>query len=187
MQAPEYDQLALEPFSAARTKTWQWRKVQAARRTFALRSDDTLLAGLRFEKPSGSLATADTAQGRLSFKRTGVFKVRMTIRRAGSEEEIGVYTPKWDWGGGLELAGGRRFSWRSVSMWSTRFEWASDDGTVLLRLEPSSKAKTEADLTVTPEGLAEPELPLLVTFGYYLLVLMADEMVAIAGVAGAGG
>lgn len=188
MQAPEYDQLALEPFSDAPTKTWQWRKVQAAKRTFALRSDDTLLAGLRFEKSSGSLATADTAQGRLSFKRTGVFKVRMTVWRAGTAEELGVFTPKWhDWGGGLELAGGRRFSWRGVSMWSTGFEWASEDGTVLLRLEHSSKSKTEADVTLAPEGLAEPELPLLVTFGYYLLVLMADDMVAIAGAAGAGG
>lgn len=176
--------LAIEPLSVLRA-TGQWRKVKATRRTFSLRAEDRLVAGLRFEKSSGSLATADTATQRYTFKRTGFFRPSMTIREAGAPTDLAAFKPNWDGGGLLTFADGRRFEWRRTSTWSFEFNWLDTDARALLRLAPLPKSKIEADVTVTPDGSNSSELPLLLTFGFYLSVLAVDELVAVSGAMGA--
>ncbi len=69
-----------------------------------------------------SLATAETADGTWTFKRVGFLNPRVTIRAAGSPDNLAVYQPKF-WGDGtVTFADGAAFRWQPTNFWAT--EWA---------------------------------------------------------------
>lgn len=175
--------LAIEPLSLLPVQG-QWRKVEASKRIFSFRAEDRLLAGLRFEKSSGSSATADTAAQRFTFKRTGFFRPSMTVRVAGASTDLAVFQPGWDGGGLLTFSDGRRFEWRRTSAWRFEFNWLDTEARELLLLKPLPASRIEANVTVTADGSTSSDLGLLLTFGFYLSVLAVDELVAVSAAMG---
>lgn len=187
MTTPGYESLALEPLTDAATPKWSWRQVKAERRTFSLRAGERLIAGLRFEKSSGAFATADTAGARFTFERRGVFRTRILVRAAASEDVLATFTPEWSGNGHLEFADGRRLRWQTRTAMSFTFEWRDADDRPLLAHEPLPGSRLEAEITPTPLGLDSPDLPLLVTLAHHLGVLAIDELIATTAALGSAG
>ena len=70
-----------------------WSESNVMKRAFELREGNRLHGTLQFAKSWGSLATASLAGGEWTFKRTGYFRPRVTVRRQGQEADLAVYQP----------------------------------------------------------------------------------------------
>lgn len=102
----------MKAMSSAFGKDLCWIQPKGLGRHFELWAGDDVLATLQFETLCGSLATATSAEGSWTFKRVGFFNPRVTVRKAGEEVNLAVYTPKWTGREGiLEFPDGRVFHW----------------------------------------------------------------------------
>ena len=151
---------------------------------YGLRAGDDAVATLRWR--GGSLAVAETADGHWSFERPGYRRARVSVRTAGSGTEIAVFSSNWTGGGTLELVGGRLFHWSATNLWRSRWVWREADGTDLASLRSRQRLKLSGLVERSQAGAALPELGLLVTLGWYLVVMRAQDSTTDAAAATAG-
>jgi hypothetical protein len=184
-----------------------WRQPKALKEDYQLQAGDEVVATLRWEKGWGSLATARTAEGEWTYKRSGFWQQRVGARPVGSEREVATFIPEWTGNGALTVEGGRTFRWAGKGFWGMEKVWQErEDAPPLVGFKHNGSLKTEARVIlsptaavlpeiaqlddlyrpVTPAEMAPPstslaELPLLVTLGFYLMVLEAmDTAVVVA-------
>ena len=168
-----------------------WVQPKALQRQFELRTDDQLIATLRFEKAFGTLATAESADGRWTFKRVGFLSPRVTVRRAGEETDLAEYRPRWTGTEGtLAFAAGRQYHWKTANFWATRFVWRDEGGDLLVTFQSGGKKaklsdvfKTQARVRFEPAGEGGDDLPLLTLLGWYLIVLQQEDSAAVVAAA----
>lgn len=189
-----------------------WRQPSALRQHYELCAGDEVVATLQWEKPWGSLATARTAEGEWSFKRSGFWQQRVGARPVGSEREVATFVPEWTGNGTLTVEGRRAFRWVGKGWLGLEKAWLEREGApplvgfkqigglktearvVLSAAAAALAATTQLDdlyIPVPPEEMAPPDepladLPLLVTLGFYLMILAAMDSAATAAVVGAG-
>jgi len=163
----------------------RWTRPSARRKYDELRAGEEIVATLRWQK--GSLAVAEVGDGRWTFKRQGFWRQRVTVRQEGSDVDIAQFELGW-WGGGtLDPGAGRRFRWGSANFWRSNWQWTAEDDTPLVRFVGQQRwTKMEGAVEVEPAAADLPELPLLATLGWYLLVMTANEEAAGAVVVMAG-
>ena len=162
-------------------------------RWFELRAGRDVVATLGFETLCGSLAGAQSADGSWTFKRLGFFNPRVTVRRAGEEVNLAIYTPRWTGREGtLEFPDGRVFGWVQANFWATKYQITDTAGYSLVSFESGAEKsrlsdvfKTQARVETGPRGRALPELPLLVLLGWYLIILQKQDAAAVAAVVAA--
>ncbi len=163
----------------------QWMQPSAWREAYELRAGDDLVATLRFRSTFGSFATAETAGDCWTFKRVGFWKTRVTVRLCEAGEDLAVFhNNTWDGGGTLELADGRRYL-ASTNFWQTRYELQTEAGDPLLRFDIGGVFRQSAGVIVEPAAVRLAELPLLITLGWYLAVMMHQDSSAAAVVVAA--
>ena len=149
-----------------------WTPSKSARRSYELRAGEELVGTLSWQR--GSLAVADIADRHWTFKREGFWHPRVTVRVAGSASDIAIFRPGWSGAGTLELSPSRRIQWSAPNMWHTQWAWQETDGRPLVHFKGRQGwTKHEGYVEVEPGATALPELPLLVSLGWYLLVLLA--------------
>ena len=120
--------------------------------------------------------TAATAAGTWTFKRVGFWHPRITVRAPGADDDRAVFDPSWTGSGSLTVAGGPTFRWKATNFWYTRWDWQTADGAVALHFaNQQGLARLEGQVGVEPAGRGLPELDLLITLGWYLIVLRAND------------
>ncbi len=172
----------------------EWREPKATVRHYELRAGEALCGTLDFRSAWGTLATAEMAAGAWTFKRVGFLNPRVTVREAGSDHDLAVYQPRF-WGDGqLALADGATFHWRSINFWSTQWAFTDVAGQPLVTFRsgvPDQKLKdifrTQATVEIAPAATGDARLPLLVAFGWYLILLQHQDTAATAGTVAAMG
>ena len=158
----------------------QWMQPSAWREACELRAGDDLVATLRKRSAFGSFAAAETAEDCWTFKRVGFWTTRVTVRRCGADEDVAVFhNNTWNGGGTLELADGRRYL-ASTNFWQTRYEFQTDAGDSLVRFDIGGVFRQSAAVAIQPAALRLAELPLLITLGWYLAVMMHQDSSAAA-------
>ena len=185
----------LEPLDIAAGNRLSWSQPKALQRAFELREGDRLLGTLSFVKSFGSLAEASMATGDWTFKRVGYFRPRVTVRRRGQETDLAVYQPKgWGSEGELQFAGGRVYAWKPANFWATRFNFVDGAGRALIAFKPGSEESKRSDLfrfqalvEIDPSASRLEELPLLVSLGWYLMILHHQDSASGGAVAAAAG
>jgi hypothetical protein len=183
----------MEPIQNAQNLPLYWVQPKTMSRTFTLHSGEQEYASLDFQSAFGSLAIAETAGHTWSFKRMGFFNPRVTVRRPNEETDLAVYQPRWTGTEGtLTFAGGRTFQWRATNFWATKFAFLDNSGEALLWFKEGSEQghlsdlfKTQAQLAIEPAGWQLAELDLLVTLGWYLLILYNEDAAGVAAAASA--
>ncbi|MGN6563253.1 MAG: hypothetical protein ACTHMU_11395 [Thermomicrobiales bacterium] len=157
-----------------------WRQPQALRYEFELHaSDQALLATLRWQTALGSLALAATAEGRWIFQQTGFWRRAVTVRRADETVAVATFAPHWNGSGTLRLASGRILRWRPGDVWLSRWLWSDDSGAPLLTIGAKRGVlRLAAPVMIAPAAMDVPELDILTTLGWYLLILRSRETVA---------
>lgn len=160
----------------------EWREPKATVQHYELHAGNELCGTLDFRSAWGTLATAQTAGGAWTFKRVGFLNPRVTVRAAGSDQDLAVYQPRF-WGDGeLAFADGSAFRWRPVNFWST--QWSFLDGAGRPRVTFRSGVegqtlkdifRTQATVEIDPAASAHLRLSLLVSLGWYLILLQHQD------------
>ena len=174
-----------------------WRQPSAMKMDYELRAGDEILATLQWKNAWGTFATARTAEGEWTFKRSGFWQQRIEVRPVGSDSTVATFVPDWMGNGILTVEGERTFRWAGKGFWGLEKLWQErEDAPPLLGFKRVGGLKTEARVVLSPVAAALPEiaqlddlyvplppeemsapslplveLPLLVTFGLYLIVL----------------
>ena len=164
-----------------------WVQPKALGRTYELRSSTNQYASLRFEKELGTLATAETAGQRWTFKRVGFLNPRVTARREHESSDTAVYTPRMFGGGILQFNDGRTFHWRSINFWSTQWSFVDSTDRSIVTFKPGSEEFRWADLLKSQcvvefdrNAAGQEFFPFLLTLGWYLLLLQQSDAAVVA-------
>jgi hypothetical protein len=159
-----------------------WVQPHVFDRAYDLRSGDETVATLRFRSAFGSLATGTSADGSWTFKRIGFCDTRATVRREDSPDNLAVFEHRtWSAGGTLTMPV-RRSIRVTTNFWQSKIEFLTDDDAVLFRYLTEGFVRQESQLEVMPPLLRMPELPWLILFGWYLVVMMHDDSAATAAI-----
>lgn len=168
----------LMPFPSAHPSTLEWLQPSAAERIYRLRSGTDICASLTYRSAGGTFATAETLAGTWTFKRIGFLNPKITIRSAGSEEDVAVYRPHV-WGDGkIIFPDGRTYVWKPTSFWSIEWSLIDPAGAVLLGIKPGLAGggledlqKIQATMDFARGSSGDGLLPLFAAFGMYLFVI----------------
>ncbi len=148
----------------------EWVRPALLRPEYELRAPaEEIVATLRWPSSFRSLAEAEAADGLWTFKRAGFLRPRVTIRVAGSDEDVGTFRPEWTGNGVLTLEGARPPQWAASNFLRTRFAWEDEGGDPLVSFRVRT-LKAGADVEVAPAARSLGSLSLLVLLGWYLAV-----------------
>lgn len=182
----------MEPVSTAVMTQAQWVQPKTFENRYELRSGEHHFATLEFPKMFGSLAVAESSEGRWTFKRVGFFNVRITVRKEGEEADTAVFQPKWTGTQGtLAFTNGLTYLWKSANFWATQYAWMGEDDEPLILYKPGVEDSALADffkvqsrVEIHPQAAQIPYLSLLVMLGWYLMILkQQDDTAAVAATA----
>ena len=162
-----------------------WTPATAVKKSYELRAGEEVVGTLSWQR--GSLAAADIAGNQWTFKREGFWHPRVTVRVAGSETDTAILRPGWLGAGTLELSATRHIQWSAANMWHAQWNWQETDGRPLVLFKSHQGwTKQTGTVDVDPAAASLSELPLLVSLGWYLLVLLAQDTTAAVTASTAG-
>lgn len=164
----------------------KWEQPSALKMHYELRTEGgELAATLHFRSSFGSFATAESGDGCWTFKRVGFFQTKVTIRACGSDHDIGIFKHNtWSGGGTLKLADGRTFQVTN-NFWQTQFGFETEAGEKLIGFRKGGLLHLSATVEIHPKASNLAGLPLMVTLGCYLIVMMdSDAAIAASGAVG---
>lgn len=172
------------PVDSHTTGGLAWQQNSMWARHWELRSADSLLAELHFDSALGSRATATAAGAAWTFKRSGFFSPIVTARAAGVETDIATYQPHWPQSRGSLTIGQEQLDFRAVSFWGSRWALFQQEQE-LIGFENTGMMHHGANVTVHESARSRADLPLLLTFCWYLLVLYMEDASTIAATSAA--
>lgn len=165
------------PLDAHAPATLEWKQESAFGRYFELKGGDSVYAALEFVKRFGSLAEGRTAAGAWTYKRRGMMSPAVSARAAGSDADLAIYKPNWSSSKGeLTLPSGETLEFRSASFWGQDWILSTPGGQTLLRFSTKGVVKQGSEVHVDPAARERADLPLLLTFCWYLLLLYQEDM-----------
>jgi hypothetical protein len=147
---------------------------------YELLTGETLAATLKFRSMWGTLAFVNSGDGDWTFKRIGFWQNRASIRATDSEEDLAVFTNNtWSNGGLLKFSGGKCYK-ATTNVWMTRMEWLTEDEQPLVAFKIGGFFKHSAEVEIMSAAARLPELPILVLFGWYLILMLHRDTAASA-------
>jgi hypothetical protein len=167
----------------ASVRLLRWVPAKGLKRTYQLHAANEALGCIRWPKLFGSLAEAEY-RGRLwTFKRGGFLRPHVTVREGSSGADFAVLDLTWSGSGLLKMRDGTRFRWERLGFWSRRFAFADEVGVELVAFEPTFGLLRRTGAVETDSEIGKmPEFGLLVTLGWYVIMLIADDEAASAAV-----
>jgi hypothetical protein len=166
----------MKPISEFTGQELHWMQPSGLNRSYELHSEEELLATLRFR--GGTLADVETSDGRWTFKRQGFWRQQITVRPAGSDDDIAVFRPHWTGGGNFMAGDGTGVEFASASFWHSEWSWKDHGNVVVTYRGPRGLIKAEAAMEVAPAAREVPNLAMLAALGWYLILLFGRDMAA---------
>jgi hypothetical protein len=160
----------------------RWSQPSGFKMHYELRDGEILAATLRFRSSSGSLATAESADGCWTFKRVGFWHPVITVRASSTEASLATFKNNtWTNGGTLQFPDGHRCL-VSTNFWATTYEIGTEAGQGLVSYERiGGLLRMSSKVTIHPPTGQIRDMPWVVPFGWYLAILMyMDSAVASA-------
>lgn len=170
----------MKSLNEAEQEHLNWTQPKATHQLFELKSKDDLFGTLKFPKSVGSLAEAETLQGKWTFKRVGFFTTKITVRKTGEENDLAVFKPNlMASSGSLEFSDGKKFQWQAANFWQTKFEFSETDGETIVTFRSGTEDhklkdwfKTQARVEISEQKTDLPELSIMVLLGWYLIIVL---------------
>ena len=173
----------MRPIAEVLSGDLNWQQRGDVKLEYDLMADGEPVASLHFRSTSGSLATGESGDGCWTFKRVGIWQVRVTTRPCGSNVDIASFRYDGRTGDGmLVLSDNRRYLAHATPSASS-YDFRTEDGRPLLRLRSEGMMRHAAAVEVPQAGApALAAVPWLVLLGWYLTVITYID----AGAASAG-
>lgn len=161
----------------------EWRRPTPLQRAYVLCAGTDVLATLRWLKPSGSLALAESAAGSWTLKRTGFLTPHVTVRTVGAHANLALFKIRWSGDGELHFIDGPHYLWARRESPEDGWEFATpflepilDVRPLLPSVSPDHAVENVPVASLRAKlSIPEPQLTLLAVLGWYVLVLMADD------------
>ena len=155
-----------------------WIQPRARRRAYALRAGEESVASLTWPSGGGAQSVAEAGERCWIFTCSGLWRPRLTVRAVGADADLAVFHARWTGSGVLEVLPGRRFRWDAADRRRSRWTWRAEDGRALVTLGGrQGMTRLDGRVDISPPAVGEPELALLVSFGWYLVLLRARDSV----------
>ena len=151
-----------------------WIQPSGLHQAYELHAGDEVLATLRFR--GGTLADVETIEGQWTFKRQGFLHPQVTVRSAGSEEDVAVFRPHWTGGGHVVSGLGAGLEFSSANFWNSAWNWKDNDQVLITYRGPRGLLKAQAAMEIAPEAGRRPNLGLLAVLGWYLILLVGKDV-----------
>lgn len=165
--------------SSLLSRSLEWVQPRIFHQEYELLADGQRVGKLWFEGIFRMTATAEVEGQRWTLKHKGCFRHRVIATEPGWESPVAVMERGWSSAGVLQLtATGRRFRWKKGNFWGTEWAFLSDDEQVLVRFKFKGFFKKGVIVQVDPVAGQVTELPLLLVFGWYLMVLQMQQAAA---------
>jgi hypothetical protein len=163
----------------------RWEQPKWTQRFHRLTGGETTYATLEWPQAFGSTAVSSSREGRYTFKRGGFLRPFVTVRRQGSEVDLGRLGLDWKGNGELVLNNVQRFGFVRQSIMGFDYEVTGKDGTRLFSSRKEwAPIKHGGEVHITPAGMADRDIGMLITLCWYVAV-MASEDVMVGTAAGA--
>jgi hypothetical protein len=158
-----------------------WMQPKAMKQQFELHCGDEVLVVMRWQSSWRSGATAETAEGSWSFKRQG-FRQQVLIESSRGDAALPTLRRRWTGSATLSFPDGRSYLWKRNGFWGIRRMWTTPEGFSLLSFRTRyGFMKTGGEVAVDSLAAALSELGLLVSLGWYLVVMEARDAAAASG------
>lgn len=165
----------MKPLAESRGREWVWSRPRLLTRTWELRAGTDLIASLESTGLLGGGARAVTADGTWRFRHTGLMRGRIEVLGAEDDAVLGGLRPGWFGSGTLEW-GERRLRWHRDDFWGRRWEFADEhDHPLVAFIRRPSFLRSTTAVEPSESGRRLAELPLLVTLGFHLLIMMQRQ------------
>ena len=153
----------------------RWSQPDKRQRIYVLHASSHRMATLTFRSPSGGFAVGNSADGSWSFERVGFQQTTFRIRAEGGLGELALFEScNWNAGGTLRLTGDRSLI-VVTSHWQSQIEFQSADQRPLFRCRMQGVRRSIAELEVLPALEGMREMPWLLLFAGYLVVMMHED------------
>jgi hypothetical protein len=153
----------------------RWSQPDKRERIYVLHASSRRMATLTFRSPFGAFAVGHSADGSWSFERVGFQQTTFTIRAEGGLGELAVCeSSSWHDGGTLRLTGDRSLI-VATSRWPSQIEFQCADQHPLFRCRMQGVRRSIAEVEVLPALEGMREMPWLLLFAGYLVVMMHED------------
>lgn len=157
-----------------------WVQPRAMKQRFELRCGDEVLAVMQWQSGWRSGAAAETTEGNWFYKRQG-FRQQVIIQSNGADLPAPTLSRRWTGSATLSFPDGHTYLWKRLGFWGRKRAWTTPEGTPLLGFSTKyGLLKTGGEVAIDPFAASLPELALLVSLGWYLMVMEARDAAAAA-------
>jgi hypothetical protein len=162
----------MRDIAEVRGQQLRWARPHRFRRYYELHAGTTVVATLHWTSGSLYTAIAETAGPRWRFESAGVFRNRVVTLTEGGSHELADFEITAN-GGFLKLHSPRTtYIWRKPTFWGSEWLWLRADGTTVMRYRRKWYWSSAELVDLDPHAPVTPDVPLLVTLGFYLIVLV---------------
>jgi hypothetical protein len=166
-------------------KSLVWKQPSAWHRAYVLQSSTGELGRLCFPSVWKEIAEIEFGSQAWTFDRRGFFGRKVLIWRRGEAEPFGEYHPEtFRRGGKLDMGDGHGFQF-STNFWITRLDILDEQGELLVSLHKDGIFRISVAVELQPEANELAEIPLLISLGLYMLLLIQHDSATQASVMGA--
>jgi hypothetical protein len=156
----------------------EWVQPDFKRAAFELHAGQELVGTLQQCERGGTRFLARAADGFWTFTRHGPFGLKVLVSQVDEAQPLAVLQTKGS-EGTFQLKDGDIYTWLSRTGWYHDGLWTDDQACVLIRLcMPEGLTTDGGYVIIAPEGVALPELSLLILLGWYLLVHGLEDFLA---------
>lgn len=173
----------LKSLSSLGISKLEWVQPRSREERFELRFEGAVYATLTFRSAFGTLAVAETGEGRWSFKRIGFLQPRVTVRILDQPLNLAVYQPKLLGEGLLTFHDGRSLAWRPGNFWATEWGFIDDRGAMIMKFHTgveqeklSDIFKMQATVELGSTDAFREGWSFLSALGFYLLILHRKDV-----------
>ena len=174
----------MERLTGTRSKSFEWTR---SGKVSTLASGGHVYAKVTWGKGWGSLATAESADGRWTLKRVGFLRPKVTVRTEGSQSEMAVVAMDFGGGGKIAFTDARAYTFRRVGFWHPVLVLEDSAGRKVFTITHSTGlGRRVATFTLDEEAArSDWRTSLLAMVVWYIGVLVSeyDESVSVAAIA----
>jgi hypothetical protein len=166
----------MHPFSALVGRAPRWQPALRWKRHFELRDEGQLYATLSWEKASGALVVARSAEGLWTFERSPRGTPSVQVRSAPDGASLALFQSDWTQGGRLVTSEGHGWLWGACSESRAAWSFRAHGGGARVDVRVDSMGLAPAGRVQFSDGFAsDPSAPVLACMGWYLAVMALDD------------
>lgn len=159
------------PLAEVRNQPLSWIQVNTWKQCYELRAGEHLVAVMQWDGMFKTSATVESAEGTWHLTQHGFFKVHTDLQVQDRLEPTLMLHNSWN-GGELTVSDGRELRWRTANFWGTKngfFDHATEQPLIMFHYR--GWFTYNADITLDSEAQSLPNLLMLLSLGWYQLIL----------------